>query len=76
MKFNNINVYEHNRKILLDHIDIHTDDFNVLDISIKELISVGVGVIKKISFNEDNAYNWVMIIENNTEQIFYFGRNS
>jgi hypothetical protein len=64
-------VFEHNKEILTSHVDIHPDDVETLDISINELIDEGVGMIKEISFEEDNAYNWVMLLTNDENQVYY-----
>jgi hypothetical protein len=71
METHDINVFDYNKKMIADRVEINPDDLHMLDISINEMIDAGVGLIKEITFEEDNGYNWVMLLTNDAEQVFY-----
>ena len=64
-------VFESNRDVMTKHLDIHPYDLTILESSINELIDVGVGVIKEVTFEESNAYNWTILLTNNESQTYY-----
>jgi len=71
MENNEKYAFEYNRDILLENVDIHPDDMRVLDISINEMVDAGVGIIKEITFADNNAYNWIMHLTNEENDVFY-----
>jgi hypothetical protein len=71
MNSSEINIFKHNKEMFISHLDIDLGDITTLDISISELIDAGIGKIKEISFEESNAYNWVMLITIDEGQVFY-----
>jgi hypothetical protein len=70
MKPQNIDIFNRNKQLITNHVEIHSNDLNVLEISIRELMDAGVGLIRTISFEESDSYNWVMLLTNDEDQAF------
>ena len=67
----NINIYDYNKKMIIESVEIHPDDISSLEGSIIELTDAGVGMIREIIVEENNTYNWVLLLTDDKEQVYY-----
>jgi hypothetical protein len=67
----NKTTFELYKEIFVDCLDIHPDDMDVLESSINDLVEAKIGMIQEIKLEENNAYNWVMLLITDEDQTYY-----
>ena len=66
-----MNIFDYNKQMITDFVEIHPDDMSSLEGSIIELTDAGVGKIREIVVEENDTYNWVLLLTDEKEQVYY-----
>lgn len=71
MNNNDMNIFDYNKQKITDRVEIDQDDMASLDGSVNELIDAGVGKIEEIVIEENDTYNWILLLTNENKQVYY-----
>jgi len=72
MEIIEMNVFDHNKEVIITHVLINPEDMPVVDESVNKLIEAGVGKIKDFTFVESESWGcWEIILTDYDENIYY-----
>ena len=66
-----MDIFDHNKQLLSEYVGFDPDDIATFDNSINELINCGAGLLKEISLDESDTPNWVLLLTNEEECVYY-----
>jgi len=67
----NNKLFENNKQLISEYAGFHPDDIAALDNAVHEMIEAGVGKLKEISVEDNDTYNWVLMLTNDENQEYY-----
>ena len=67
------NVFEQNKQKITEHVD--AEDIKIIDFMVGQLMAAGVGLIETATLEEADEYGWILLLTDDTGQVYYLELN-